>query len=225
VATQASVQRSEMWFEAAFAQPEFLLFANIPPLLQRLYARLEPHGLKLTDLRVERGTGGVAEQNILFYLFDYWMTVRVRVERIEIHCSTLPDQEYVNKFKAAMVDVLRAIKDLKPDFAFRAYAVAVGVHAKLEGQSVRDYLAQFVANVPKGLGASTGNGAVFYFGPEGDRLLSSLTVDPSALVPEAVFAKVHGLWDASKVSVEVLSGNAEAFIRQGLDSLGLQVPV
>jgi len=224
VATKASVERSELSFEAGFSQPEFSLFSNVAPLLQRLYARLQPHGLKLTDLRLERGTGGVAEQNVLFYLFDYWMTVRIRVERIEIHCSTVPNREYVDKFKAAMVDVLRAVQELKPDFLFRAYAVAVDVHAKLEGQSVRDYLAQFVANIPKGLGSSTGNGAVFYFGPEGDRLLSSVTVDPSALIPEAVFAKVHGLWDASKVTAEVLSGNAEAFIRQGLDSLGLQVP-
>jgi hypothetical protein len=224
VAIKVEVVRSDLAVEAGFPQPEFWLFRDVSALLHRLHTRLQPHGLKLTDLRLERATGNVAEQHVLCYLFDYLMTVRVRVERVEVNCSALPSPEYLDKFKAATLDVLRAVKDLRADLSFRAFAVAVGVHAKLEGQSARDYLTQFVAKVPQGLGASTGNGIVFYFGPEGERLLSSVTVDASALVPDGVFARIHGVWDASKIAPESLTGTAEAFVRQGLESLGLQVP-
>jgi hypothetical protein len=223
VATRATVEKSELSFEVGFSQPEFAMFMNVPPLLNQLYTRLQPHGLKFQDIKLERGSGGLAEQNILFYLFDYLVTVRVRVERIEIHYSALPNREYVNRFKAATVDILLAMKELKPDL-FRAYAVAAGIHAKLEGQPSRDYLAQFMTNAPKGLGSLAGNGAIFYFGPEGDRLLSTVTVDPSVVVPEAVFVKIHGLWAANAVSPEALANNAEVFIRQALDSIGLQIP-
>ena len=110
--------------------------------------------MRLTDIRFERGVGNVGDQHILLYLFNYWMTVRIRAERIEIICSDLP-QEHVEKFKAAILDVLQAVKDYRPDLSFRAFAIAIGLHGKLEGQPVREYLARFVTNVPKKLGPPT----------------------------------------------------------------------
>jgi hypothetical protein len=209
-------------FEAGFPKPEFTLFRDGGALLDQLYRRLEPHGLRLADIRFERGTG--ADQHFLIYLFNYWMTVRIRVERIEVTCSELP-QDLVEKFKAAILDVLRAVREHKADLSFRAFAVAVGFHAKLEGQPVRNYLAQFVTNAPQDLGASTGSGVVFYFGAEGDRLLSSITADLSLVVPDGLFVRVHGLWDAGRVAPESIARVADAFVRQALESIHLQLPV
>lgn len=59
--------------------------------MHHLYRRLEPYGLKLADVRVERDAGNVADQHLLLYLFNYLMTVRIRVERIEVDCSELPE--------------------------------------------------------------------------------------------------------------------------------------
>lgn len=224
MAIKLEVSKADLVFEAGFPKPEFGLFRDGASLLDGLYRHLEPYGLRLTDIRFERGAGNVGDQHILLYLFNYWMTVRVRVERIEVTCSDLPE-DYVDKFKAAILDVLRAVKDYRPDLACRAFVISVGLHAKLEGQLARDYLARFVTNVPQTLGPSTGSGTVFYFGPQGDRLLSTVTADVSVVVPEGLYVRVHGVWDAGRVGADALAGIAEAFIRQALDSIGLQLPV
>lgn len=224
MAIKLDVSKAELSFEAGFPKPEFGLFRDGAALLDHLYRRLEPYGLRLTDIRFERGTGNVSDQHILLYLFNYWMTVRVRVERIEITCSELPQKD-VEKFKAAILDVLLAVKNYKADLSFRAFAIAINLHAKLEGQSVRDYLARFVTSVPKNLGPPTGSGAVFYFGAEGDRLLSTVTADVSLVVPEGLFIRIHGVWDAGRVTPDAIAGKADIFVRQALDGLGLQLPV
>ena len=224
MAIKLEAARADLTLEAGYSQPEFgLFFEDGSALLHHLFKRLEPYGLRLTDLRVERGSGNIGDQHILCYLFNYWMTVRIRIERIEVVCSELP-QDYVDKLKAAIVDVLGAVKDYRPNLSFRAFAIVVGLHAKLEGQPVRDYLARFVANVPQHLGPSTGSGAVFYFGPEGDRLLSSITADVSAVVQDAAYLRIHGVWDAKKVAPDSLSAIADGFVHQALESLGLQLP-
>lgn len=223
MALKLEVSKADLAFEAGFPKPEFALFRDGAALLDCLYRRLEPYGLRLPDIRFERGAGNVGDQHFLIYLFNYWMTVRIRVERIEVHCSELP-QDLAEKFKAAILDVLRAVKDYHPDLSFRAFAVAVGLHAKLEGTPVRDYLAQFVSNIPQKLGPSTGAGAIFYFGAEGGRLFSTVTADVSAAVPDGLFVRVHSSWDAGRITPDALTGIADAFVRQALESLGLQLP-
>lgn len=224
VPIKLGISKADLRFEAGFPKPEFGLFRDVAALLDHLYRHLEPYGLRLTDIRVERGTGTVGDQHILLYLFNYSVVVRVRVERIEVTCSDLP-QELVRGFTAAVLDVLRSVKSYRSDLSFRTYAIVIGLHAKLEGHSVREYLARFVANAPEGLGPATGSGAVFYFGTEADRLLSTVTADVSAVVPDGLFVRVHAVWDAGRVVGDALPMAADSFLRQALESLGLQLPV
>jgi hypothetical protein len=217
------VAKADISFEAGYPQLEFGLFQETSAMLQHLFKRLEPHGLRLTDVRFEHSSTNIGEQYIQCYLFNYWMTIRIRIDRIEVICSELP-RDYVDKFKAAILDVLGAVKDYRPELSFRAFAVAVGLHAKLEGQPARDYLARFVSIIPRNLGPSTGSGVVFYFGPEGNRLLSSITVDASAVVKDAVYLRIHGVWDAKQVSPNSVSEITDRFLRQALESLGLYLP-
>jgi hypothetical protein len=224
LAIKLEVARADLQFEAVYPQPDFGLFRDESAVLHHLFKRLEPHGLRLSDVRIESGSANVGEQKILCHLFNYWMTIKLNIEKIEVVCAQLP-RDHVEKFNAAILDVLRAVKDYRADLAFKAFTVGVGVHAKLEGQPGRDYLARFAANIPQKLGPSTGNGAVFYFGPEGDRMLSSVTADVSAVVQDAVWLRIHGVWDARKVTPDSLPGIAAGFVRQALESLGLQLPV
>lgn len=218
------VEKAELIVEAGFDRPDFTLFRDPDTLLDHLFRRLEPHGLKLGDLRVERGTGDIADFHVLCHLFNYWMTVRVRVERVEAVCAELP-ADHVERFKAATIDVLRAVKDRSPDLLFRAAAVAVSMHGKPEGQPSREYAAQFVTNTPKDLGPLTGCGSVLYFGPEGDRLLSVVTVDMSAVVADALYVRVHAVWDAKRVPIEGLPALADDYVRHVMDRLGLRLPL
>ena len=102
MALTLEVSKADLAFEAGFSKPEFALFGDGTALLDCLYRRLEPYGLRLPDIRFERGLGNVGDQHFLVYLFNYLMTVRIRVERIEVHCSDLP-QHLVERFKAAIM--------------------------------------------------------------------------------------------------------------------------
>ncbi len=222
MAINLEVAKADLVFEAGFPQPEFSLFQDGGVLMHHLFKRLEPHGLRLNDLRVERGMGNVGDHHIICYLFNYWMTIRIRIDRIEVFCSEVP-RDYVEKFKAAILDVLQAIKDYRPEQSFRTFGMVLGLHAKLEGQPAREYLARFVAKVPENLGPSTGGGVIFYFGPEGDRLVASIIADVSAAVQDAVYLRIHGLWDAKKVAPASVPGVADVLVRQALEGLDLSL--
>jgi hypothetical protein len=223
VALKLLVSKADITWEAGFPKPEFSLFRDTASLLDCIYRRLQPHGLQLANVRFERGAGNVGDQHVLIHLLNFLMTVRIRPERIEVICADLR-QDLADKFKLAALDALRAVKDCNRDLTFRAFASALDIHATLEGQSVREYLARFVTTPTTTLGPSTGNGVVFYFGPHGDRLLSTITADRSALVPEGVFIRLHGVWDAGRTPTDALPGTVEAFIREALDGLGLHLP-
>ena len=86
------VSRSDVTFEASYQRPEFGLFREDAGLFTRLVSRLSSYGLKLSDMKVERGSGTLAEIHLFFYLLDYLLTVRVRLDRAEIYCSHLTEE-------------------------------------------------------------------------------------------------------------------------------------
>lgn len=217
------VVKANLAFEAGYPQPEFGLVQNVSPLLDALFKRLAPHGLQLADIRIERGGDSVSDFHVLLHMFNGLMTIRVRVERIDVACAELP-RDQVEKFTGVILDLLQAMTGHVPGLSFRAFAVAIALHARLEGQPLRDFLARFATNAPQNLGPPTGCGIAFNFGPEADRLLASVTVDTSAVVQEAVFIRLHAVWDGMKVPAESLSAAVGVFVNQALDSLGLQLP-
>jgi hypothetical protein len=222
VAVKFDVAKADLTFEAGFGQPEFALFRDTPGLLRHLFKRLEPHGIRLVDMKIERGSGSAADFHVLCYLFNFVMTVRVRLDRIEVYCADLP-RDHVQEFSVAILDALAAVQAHLPDLSFRAHALAVGLHGLLEGEPVRKYISRFVSNAPN-IGSPTGNGVVFYFGPEGDRLLSAITLDMSVVVPDALYVRTHVIWDAKKVEIKNLASMAEGFVRHVLNQVGLELP-
>jgi hypothetical protein len=192
VAIKFDVSKADLSLEAGFTQPEFGLFRDTQGLLHQLYRVLEPHGIRLTDIRIERGAGNVADFHLLCYLFDSMMTLRVRVDRMEVYCSQLP-QDYLERFGSAMVNALGALRGHVPALGYRAHAFAISLHGLLEGVTAKEYVARFATNIPAGLGPSVGSGTVMYFGPEGERTFAGLTVDLSALVANGLYVRTLGL--------------------------------
>lgn len=217
------VARADLYFEAGFNEPELGFFRDTAELLRQLFKSLEPHGARLSDIRVERGGGSIADFHVLCYLFNFWMTIRIRVDRIEIICSEFP-QDHVEKFSAAIVDTLGAVHSFMPALSFRAYALVIGLHGTLEGNSTERFLSRFAAHIPTGLGPSVGSGTVMYFGPESERQMCALTVDRSAVVQDALFVRMHVVWDGKKVESQNLPKIADTFVRQALSDIGLQLP-
>ena len=98
------------------------------------------------------------------------------------------------------------------------------MHGSLESGSVKQYISNFVKNVPDGLGPSAGNGTVMYFGPVGDRLLCSVTIDRSTTVADGLFCRTYVVWDATKVETERLPELANRFVRETVSQVGLELP-
>jgi hypothetical protein len=223
MANKFTVSQADFQLEAGFSQAEFLLFRETSSLLNHLFKALQPHGARLADIRVETGSGSAADFNVLCYLFNYWVTLRVRIDRIEMIGSQMPD-DYVQKYGVAIVDALLSVRNYHQNLKYRAYTLNVGLHGSLDGSSVKKYISQFVKNVPEGLGPSAGNGAVMYFGPAGERLLCSVIIDRSTTVPEGLFCRTSVVWDATKVKVEDLPELANRFVRGTLSQIGLELP-
>lgn len=223
MSSKFNIQKADLLFEAGFEKPDFALLRDTAGLLQHVFNRLEPHGLRLSDLRVEPGAGSLGDFHVLCHLLKYRMTIRARVERVEVVCSELP-QENIERLKVAVVDLLMAIRAHRPDLAFRAFGLAVGMHGHPEGLSAKDYLGRFASNAPKDIGPLAANGAVFYYGPEEERMVSALTVDASAVVPDGVYVRVHVTWDGKKVTPDALPTLADSFVRLAMERLGFQSP-
>ena len=219
--TNLDVLKAELGFEAAYAQPEFDLFEGPSRLLDRVYQRLEKHGIRLSDLRAENSSI-IGERYLHCYLFNYAMTVKVRYDKIEINCVEFP-RSHIEKYAAGILDVLAAVKDALPKLSYKAFAIAVALHGRIEGQATRDFLRLLSVKSPEGLGPSTGSGVVFYYGQEKERLLSSITADISAAVQDAIFLRIHGVWDGSRISAESLPKLANDFVSLALGALGFQL--
>jgi hypothetical protein len=222
MATNFTVSQAEFQLEAGFSQAEFSLFRDTNSFLDQLFKALQPHGARLADIRVETGPGSAADFNVVCYLFNYWVTLRVRIDRIEMVGSQMPE-DYVQKYGAAIVDALLSVRNYHQNLKYRAYTLNVGLHGTLEGSSVNKYISHFVKNVPDGLGPSAGAGAVMYFGPVGARLLCSVIIDRSTTVPEGLFCRISVVWDAAKVEIEGLPELANHFVRDTVSQIGLEL--
>jgi len=223
MATKFTVSQAEFQLEAGFGQAEFSLFRDTNGFLDHVFKALQPHGARLADLRVETGGGSAADFNVVCYLFNYWVTLRFRIDRIEMAGSQMP-QKYVHKYGAAIVDALLSVRNYNQNLRYRSYTLNVGLHGSLEGGSVKKYISHFVKNVPDGLGPSAGNGAVMYFGPAGERLLCSVIIDRSTTVPEGLFCRTSVVWDATKVKIEDLPELANRFVREAVGQISLELP-
>lgn len=216
------VSRADFTLEAAYQAPEFAAFRDTSRLLHRLFGALRPHGVKLSDLKIERGRGTLDEFYVLCYLFDFLMTIRVRLDRMEINCSYLA-AENVQRFSGAVVDALTATRGhLSGDY--RTYTFSLSLHGTLDGVETKKFLGAFVAKTPE-IGPATGNAIGYYFGPTEDRLTATITLDISAVVPGGLFLRPQATWDGAIVATSMLPVRAEAFARSAVTAVGLALPL
>lgn len=222
MAVRFVVSRSDVTFEAGYPQPEFGLFREDAGLFARLVRRLSSHGLKLSDMKVERGSGTLAEVHLFFYLLEYLLTVRIRLDRTEIYCSHLTE-ENKKRVVAASVETLDCIRE-SIGGQYRAYAISMNIHGLLENQSAKAFLSRLIAAPPADVGSVTGNAVAYYFSAVDDRIASSLTFDVSAAAADGLYARPQATWDASRLPIAQLADRAEEFVRHAIGSFGIEVP-
>jgi hypothetical protein len=212
---------SDVALEAAYQRPEFGLFREDAGLYARLAARLSSHGLKLSDMKIERGGGTFAEAHLFFYLLDYLLTVRVRLDRLEVYCSRLTEDNK-KRVVTASLETLDCIRE-SVGGEYRAYALSMNVHGVLENQSAKAFLRTLVATPPDAAGSVVGNAVAYYFAPVEDRVAASLTLDISATTADGLYVRPQATWDASRVPLAQLADRAEEFVRRTLASFHIEV--
>jgi len=220
--TQLAVSLADLALEAGYPQPDFGLLRDGSSLVGHLYTRLEPYGLTLNDIRAEGVTGSAADRHILVTLFNGTLSLRVRIDKVEVAWTRF-NNDQTEKLKSATLDAMKAFVDYKATISFKSFAVALALHGPLNGMRAREYLARFVTNIPTNVGPPVGAGAAFYFGAADTRLYSAVIVDASVIVTDGLFVRVHSTWDARQMALDALGGIAEAYFRQVWASLDLQV--
>ncbi len=218
-----NVQNASLTLDSAYLQAEFGLFRDNQSLIQQLFTRLQPHGLSLQNLKVERGNGSIGDFHVACQLPNLAMTIQVRAEKVQTACIEVPES-LVGSIEAAVIASLSAVQAHIPALRYASHTLVVGMHGQLEGRTSKDYLSRMVTNVPSGLGAVIGNGGVLYFGAHEDRVLSTVTFDVSAVVRDGLFFRVYVMWDASRVGIVDLPSRMRAFLLRCTAAFDLEVP-
>ena len=221
MSTGFEVSRLDYSCEARYQQPEFDLFRDAPALASHMYTALRGHGVTLPDLKIEQGDGNLGELHLFCKLFDFALTVRIRLDRVDIVAVYVSTTDQADRYSAAAVDALTAIQKVVKS-GYSAYTIQVHAHGTLADGNVKAFLAQFIAKTPAA-GPATGNGVGYYYGPSEDRLSSSIVADPSAIIPGGLYVRVQGIWDAARVRVQDLPIRTNTYVRDALAALNLDV--
>jgi len=194
------------------------------PLVQAMYNALNPFGLHFDAMKIERGDGSIADGHLLCSLLHFSTRIRVLVDRVEVLCFDtlrISQQQFVDVARST----LESVKEVIASKQYKSYALTANFHGTVEGTTPRDYLTKIAGTGPAKLGPLLASGAVFYYGPEGDRTGSFLSVDLSGVRVEAVYVRPHAVWDAAKVSLADLPTVAENYLRATFEGIGLDWPV
>jgi hypothetical protein len=222
MAVEFRTERGDLHFQATFSRPMFALWRSSDQLFELLFRALSKHGLQLNDLKWAQSTA-VGDVQLNFYLFNYAAAVRIRIDRVEIEVfnSLGVDEEHLQDAATALINALKAHN---AELSLVAYVVAVGYHGRLASGSSKDFTRALTAAAPEAAGPSTGAGVVFYYGPSEDRVSSAVTIDLSAVLPEALFFRVQMVWDASRVEIGNLAVRTRQYGERVFEAFGL-IPV
>ena len=214
------VSQGDFVFQADFAEPIFELFNNTT-LQRQLFSKFARHGLRLVDIKAERGGGSLGEAQLNCWFFNFSTALRIWLERVEINCLDVT-RVSPQKLKDLITGVLEtAGSHFK--IPFKTYGMALWLHGLLEGVAPKEFLSKFFTRAPNDLGPLLASGAVFYYGAKGEKVLSSLTVDLSAAIREGIFVRIQVTWNAEKVDSGELAALAKEHVKSALSQLGLRL--
>jgi hypothetical protein len=213
------VERSEVNIQLSFANPFWPLANNISSVYSGLLDRMRDFGVTSQALRSDAGDGSLGAFNVNFWMLQFSVSVRIRLDTVEINASFPTD---VDLLERAVLALDHALRDAQPTLGYSSYSLTTSMHGRLEGTDPKQFLASFSGNAPKGLGEMVGSGTVFYFEGQPPTSLLAVSVDLSAAVAGGVFVKVHSVLDAS-VKPDGLRAIAEPQAEESVLALGLQV--
>jgi hypothetical protein len=201
-----------------YSETAFDLFQNLS-LLSLIYGELSKHGVGLGNMTLITA-GSLSEVNLQAYLPNYVGVVRVHFDRTEIQSLDLTRVD-TPTLVSISTSVFKAMATAKPALKYKTHALTLNLHGKLSGSSASAFISKYVTARPKGLGPEVGRGVVFYAGADGSQLMSTLTLDLSGLVADALYVKLFSTWDGAKLEPPQLATLVQKHVDSVLNSVDL----
>src|SRR5712691_9483590 len=183
------------------------MFALLGPtgldLHQNMFLSLKKHGLTLGDIRVESGSSNLSAANVTYGLNTFNAFVRVWMDRVEVSFAD---------FRRVSLDQMLEITGIALDVIQRL----------VQDIEISQFTSQYVKNAPEGLGAVSGSGVVYYFGPEAERRFSSFVIDNSVVLPGAIFLRAVVIFDGTMLPMAHSPSAARDYLSKMLASMHLE---
>lgn len=211
------IHQGEVTLQVHFSEPVLDLFADFPAFLKGVLGHLGPLGVRLADSRFESATDHLGELHLRCFLSNGSQGVRFYLDRINIWAAQGGWDTLAKLLPAAIAGVgaHRAV-------TLQTYNMTVVAHGTPKDRTATEVLNQLNVLPPGDLGPCIASGATFYFGAAIGRLASILTFDLSAHVPEALFVRLHQVYDAQALDVESVVSRLRTDYLSALASLGLE---
>lgn len=217
------VKQSEASFEARFASPMFVLLGpTVINLHQNMFLSLTKYGLSLGDIRVESGASNLSGANATYLLNTFNAFVRVWMDRVEVFFADLERVSGDQMLEIAWI-VLDVIQNLVRDIEMALYTASWRMHGIPQDVEISQFTSQYVKNAPEGLGAVSGSGVVYYFGPEAERRFSSFVIDNSVVLPGAIFLSATVIFDGAMLPMAHSPSAARDYLSKMLASMHLEL--
>jgi hypothetical protein len=220
MSAEFKLSQGDLFFQSDFAEPAFGLFRDSWPFYGRLYSRLSSHGLRLMDMKPERGSGSLGDAHLACSFLNFAVTIRIRLDRVEIQCLDVTRIDAKNR-NGITIGTLQTLKEHVPNLAFKSHTLAIGLHGQLDRVATNEFLSTFVQGSLKDLGPSLGSGLVFYHGAQAEQMLSAVTLDQSGVISGGLFIRIHVVWDGRALALDALPEVSEKHVRGIFTQLGL----
>lgn len=210
--TSFHVKHREMLVQGHFFAPIFgLLDPPASRVHSAIFGGLSKFGISINDVKLAQGVPNLSEASLSYHLPNFNAMVRLSLDKMEVlffDTSRLQREQVSEIFHTAFSSLLQVAGDTK----IREFSANIVLHGLLEGKGPEEFLSSFLKRVPTGLGPTSGQGVVFYYGGHDKTTGSSVILDMSARVSGGIFFRTSINFDGTKVSIkEFPHATEEAF--------------
>jgi hypothetical protein len=206
------IAQGDLTIELRFDHPDFILLqTQSNRFIQLAFPHLEVHGATANDVTVGNAPS-VGDRFINVMAPRVGAGIKLTAHKIDIGFNDVLRIKFP-EVQRLVLGALQAFAQLEAASHVLAYGATLNVHAAIEGIPAATFINGYYKSRPQGLGPDTGGGLGFYYGAEGARVLCSVIVDGSVLVPNGIYMRVSVLYDAKQIS-------ADEMLKAGKQQLG-----
>lgn len=216
-----TVKKSDLFVEGQFRQPAFALLGPKSNLHSTVTTYLSDfYAIQGRDIRITQDTNPLSNAEVTYELHPFNGFARVNVERAQLVLlspHTLTSETIVNLSMALLNGIDKEVEDS----SYASYLIQTGLHAELEGVAPSTYTKKFASSVSEDFSSTIGNSVTYYFGQEGSRIHSSVTLDMSGEFSECIFVRIVLRYDGERIAISDLADAVIEHYNQLLNLIGL----